>query len=337
MKNFKALNQIIPTIQLTDDMNRRAKLDTGKECNYKCSFCYYRNQLDEVDSFEVIKERIDYLAECGFNEIDLSGGESSIHENFLEIIRYAKSKNLSISMLSNGSKFDNINFLKESQEAGLEEILFSLHGYKHEHDKIVHVSGAYDKLIKSIQNCKVLGINVRINTTITQLFKSTDEMIQVYKEIDPFELNILTLNEFADAKTYFPYSKSIPIVKNLLNGLTDHIQLINVRYTPFCMLKGYEKHVCNTLQHIYDIYDWNVVSYGMNVEPSKVLTDPLEYKNVSIQRRTKYYHKDTECMSCSHFKICDGVENNAKNYLLEPYKGDKIDNINHYREGFYNE
>ena len=59
----------------------RAKLDTGTMCNYNCQFCYYTDKscLDDLDT---IIQRVDYLVECGITEVDLSGGESSIHPNW---------------------------------------------------------------------------------------------------------------------------------------------------------------------------------------------------------------------------------------------------------------
>ena len=66
-------------------INNRAKLDTGTHCNYKCDFCYYKTQLDVVTNLDVIKGRIDYLVECGITEVDLSGGESSIHKEWFDI------------------------------------------------------------------------------------------------------------------------------------------------------------------------------------------------------------------------------------------------------------
>ena len=114
----------------------RAKLDTGTYCNYKCSFCYYKNSLDKIDDLEVIKGRIDYLRECGVEEVDLSGGESSIHPDWFDILDYCGG--FDVSTLSNGHRFSNISFMKKSQDHGLKEILFSLHGYDEEsHDNLV--------------------------------------------------------------------------------------------------------------------------------------------------------------------------------------------------------
>ena len=64
----------------------RARLDTGTFCNYDCEFCYYQGDLDKVTNFSTIKGRIDILHKYGIEEIDLSGGESSVHKQWFEIL-----------------------------------------------------------------------------------------------------------------------------------------------------------------------------------------------------------------------------------------------------------
>ena len=71
-----ASNNLI--IDFDEPICNRAKLDTGTHCNYKCKFCYYLQDLNKITQFDIIKDRIDYLVECGMTSVDLSGGESSI-------------------------------------------------------------------------------------------------------------------------------------------------------------------------------------------------------------------------------------------------------------------
>ena len=113
-----------------------------------------------VTPLNVIKARAKKIRDFGIEEIDLSGGESSIHENWFEILDYCGELGFSsISCLSNGSRFSNMAFLKRSQEAGLSEILFSLHGWDAEgHDEVVGRKGAFKRMLKAIENAKELGM-----------------------------------------------------------------------------------------------------------------------------------------------------------------------------------
>jgi len=309
---------------------KRAKLDTGYFCNYRCSFCYYIKKITEVTPFEKIKERIDFLKSEGATEVDLSGGESSAHQDWFKILD-ACSVFPNISTLSNGSMFYDKDFIKKSYDKGLKEILFSLHGTDAKtHDKVVKVKGAYEKLIQSIYNAKTLGITVRINIVITPLNYnriSTDFL----KKLNPLEINFLTLNhwsEYSNVKE-FDYKISTDSIKQYIDKL-ESIKYINVRYTPYCYMKGYEKYVCNIYQHIYDIYDWDMTLY--NYEHSN--NDKLdEAYRIAYNDRCNLYIKPKKCSKCKFVRICDGIEN--ENIDVYPEEGDKIKEVNYFRKEFY--
>lgn len=327
-------------IDYNTKINNRAKLDTGTQCNYKCSFCYYIDHLDKVTEFEVIKKRIDYLYECGITEVDLSGGESSIHKDWFKILDYCTEKNLRISTLSNGYKFADLEFLKKSKEHGLKEILFSLHGYDEEsHNKLVNHSKGFNNIIKAIQNANDIGIIIRINCTVqNDNFENLHKFIHLISKFNILEVNFLTLNYWSDAagiKT-IDYNIIVPKIKEAIDLLTDKVKYINVRYTPYCFMKGYEKYVCNYYQHIYDIYDWNIALYDYKIDPKEYKMNKHKhlFEKAKYNRNKTYYKKD-ECLDCKYLYICDGLEKQL-DVEIHAEPGNKINDINYFRKDFYN-
>jgi MoaA/NifB/PqqE/SkfB family radical SAM enzyme len=313
----------------------RAKLDTGTFCNYDCTFCYYKDSLHIVTDFDTIRRRIDYIVECGIDEVDLSGGESSVHKEWFKILDYCKSKGLKISTISNGYKFANEEFVTKSKEHGLQEIMFSIHGHNAEiHDRVVGRRGAFDRLIKGYYNCKNAGLRVRLNYVITGAScKDEQEYIDLFNEMDPFELNFLTLNFFNQADQYLNYNTSTNHCKQLIDNL--NIKIMNVRYTPYCYMKGYEKYVCNTFQHIHDIYDWNMAVYDQRIDAGVYKIDPYKALYMKAQEdRLNMYKKPDKCVDCKYLFICDGLENQVNDEVY-PEPGTKIRDINHYRRGYY--
>ena len=329
-------------IDLDEPLNERAKLDTGTHCNYRCEFCYYKTQLDDITEFKVIKDRIDYLVACGMKEVDLSGGESSIHKQWFDILDYCKSKGLKVSTLSNGYKFANKEFLQKSKEHGLEEILFSVHGYdKDSHNDLVGHRKGFENIKQAIHNAHDLGILVRINCTVTHKnYKSLPtKFVALMNELKPFEINFLTLNYWDDAgiQETIDYNEVTPYVHQTIDLLKDTGTIINVRYTPYCFMKGYEQYVCNYYQHIYDIYDWNVAVYDGTIDPTVYREDPHAAMYVAAAKKRNWsYYKTQDCLGCKHYYICDGVEKQIKNVKLQPESGEKIAQVNYYRKGWYN-
>lgn len=331
-------------VDTTEPVCNRAKLDTGTHCQAKCGFCYYYDHLDVVTPFETIKERIDYLVECGITEADLSGGESSIHKDWFKILDYCTTKGLTISTLSNGIKFADYHFVEKSQEHGLKEILFSVHGYDEDsHNNIVGTKLAFKGIKEAIKNAHILDIKVRINCTVQKdnYLTLDTKFVSLMKELQPYEVNFITLNYWSDADAHetVDYNQITPHIHKAIDALDEIIPIINVRYTPYCFMKGYEKYVCDYYQHIYDVYDWNIATYDMRVDPQEFKADKLGmmYESARMNRNASYYKKK-ECLECKHYHICDGIENQIKELEIHPEapeEGEMILDVNFYREGYY--
>lgn len=322
----------------------RARLDTGTFCNYNCEFCYYQGLLHLKTDYETILNRIEKLHEYGITQVDLSGGESSIHKNWFDILQVCNDKFEHISTLSNGWRFADEKFLIKSKECGLKEIMFSLHGYDQQsHDTIVDRKGAWDKITKAIKLAHKYELIVRINCTVYQKNLPGMEVYpEVIKQMNPLELNFLTLNYWTNNVHAEPidYVMATEKIKGCIDKLKEHVRYINVRYTPFCFMVGYEEHVCNQFQHIYDLFDWNKEIFDYSVDTTKQYTHTekidMAYK-VAEQDRKDTYTKPDACTTCKYFNICDGIEKQIPNpeKIIQPVPGKKIKDVNHYRGNFY--
>lgn len=323
--------------------NARARLDTGPLCNYKCEFCYYKDQLSNRDPLEQIFQRVDYIWDYGIRQIDLSGGESSVEPNWFKILDYCKSKGFSISTLSHGGKFAKMDFLQQSVDHGLSEILFSLHGYNDEtHDKITGVKGSFKKILQAIDNANSLGLTVRLNCTVYDINYAGlgDNYPALVKFIKPLEVNFIALKYNLDNQEFrgVEFKQLTDAIKSTIDQIKDDVKYINVRFAPFCFMQGYEKYVCNAFQHVYDIYDWNRALYNQRVDVTKQYTDEEKLKqsfSMAADDRIINYHKDESCRTCKHYHICDGIDKKLKGTELVPVTGEKILEVNYYRKGFY--
>lgn len=319
---------------------QRARLDTGPLCNYDCEFCYYKDRLHEKTLFDVVKERADYLLAYGIKQADLSGGESSVSPDWFKILDYCNSRFEHISCLSHGGKFADIDFCKESQQRGLKEILFSLHGATEDvHDSITGRKQSFQKIVTGINNAKSVGLIVRTNVTV--YYKNYKQLENQYAELinrlAPSEVNFITLNYWGDANIINKTNVNYQLMTDAIKKCIDNINIdakINVRYVPYCYMKGYEKYVVGTYQHIYDPNDWNRELFMQNLDVSKQYTDKekieLAYA-ACASHRAKHYTKPLECITCKNFYICDGVEKEVNNMPVYPEPGEKIKKVLFYK------
>lgn len=329
-------------LDLTTPRCNRARLDTGPFCNYDCEFCYYKDILDIKTPWEVVKQRIDYIHSYGITEIDMSGGESSVSPDWFKILDYCNERFDSISCLSHGGKFSNMDFLKESKEHGLKEILFSLHGATEEvHDKITGRKGSFKRILQGIKNAQELGMIVRTNATIyyQNYHQLENEYADLINSIKPIETNFITLNYWGEYHNIpfdnVNYTAMTDGIKRCIDKLQNGIR-INVRYVPYCYMKDYEKYVCDHYQHIYDLPDWNKEMYNYIVDTSKTYTEKekltFAYSEAKKQRGL-FYRKELDCLKCKHFYICDGVEKEIfGKTTVYPEPGEKIREVNFYRK-----
>jgi MoaA/NifB/PqqE/SkfB family radical SAM enzyme len=327
----------------TEKRSTRAYIDTGKFCNYDCEFCYYKDQLDVRDDLELIKSRIKRAADYGMKSIEFCGGESTAEPNWFKFLEYAVECGFkSISVVTNGSLLAKPEFISKSHLMGLTEVLFSLHGSnKDQHDKIVGRVGSFTRILKAIHNAKELNIPVRLNCTVTDAnhMSLVNEYSELIKAINPLEVNFIAVKYNLDNTDFreVQYSEIIESIKSAIDILNCAVKYINVRFVPFCLMQGYERHNVNHYQQIYDVYDWNRGTYEEKYDAS-FHSEEEQTKNdfkAAAKFRIDGYYKNDSCKECKNFYICDGIDNKLKGQELMPIPGKKILDPNHYRKDFY--
>jgi len=84
------------------------------KCNFSCSFCFNRaiNPVDDI-SISDFEELISIVSDIGVKEIDMLGGEPTLHPKFNQIIDVLSRTKLRTTISTNGS---NINLLKNISE-----------------------------------------------------------------------------------------------------------------------------------------------------------------------------------------------------------------------------
>jgi MoaA/NifB/PqqE/SkfB family radical SAM enzyme len=313
----------------------RLKIDTGFRCNAKCNYCYYISKVnnDFLDSKE-ITEQIDLAKKNNFKSIEFSGGESTIHPDFENFISYAKSLGLITSVITNG--VFNQSKLKYMLERGLDEIMFSIHGFRETHDNIVQLPDAFEsiqsnlRLINNYHKPVKSRLNIIINKkSIFDLDRIVDELLSFHKLylIDINQINFLPINEWSDAKRIGSVQQNI--IHDNIEIIERNIEKIikikkidfNLRYFEYCKInERYHKYVYNYI-HQYFTNDWNpFFIYKNDIKQDKYNILPLikdkkelfntikkELKEKRNNKNSQYF-KNKECIKCKFNIVCDGFK-----------------------------
>lgn len=154
-------------------------------CNLKCLHCYSesenRKYNGELTTGEA-KNLIDDLRDFKVPVILVSGGEPLVREDLLEIVQYAHSKGIRITISTNGTMLDR-EYAKKFKELGVGYIGVSLDGIGEIHDIFRGVSGSFDKSLQGIRNCIEVKQKVGLRFTITKHnYKYLEDIFYLIKE-----------------------------------------------------------------------------------------------------------------------------------------------------------
>lgn len=137
-------------------------------CNLTCPHCYIDagpSAKKELSTKEAL-DLVDQLSEIDSPLLILSGGEPLIRKDFLEIARYAASKDLRLALSTNGMLITK-DMARKLAELGFAYIGVSIDSPIPEwHDKFRGKKGAFDAAIKGIKNSMEVGLFTGIRYTV---------------------------------------------------------------------------------------------------------------------------------------------------------------------------
>ena len=156
---------------LTPDL-RLVAWEVTRNCNLFCAHCrsssgdeQYPDELSTGECFRLV----DQILEVGRPIIILTGGEPLVRQDIFEIADYAVGKGLRVVMGSNGTLI-NEEMARKMKVVPISRVAVSLDfpvaGLQ---DDFRGQSGAFDAALAGIAHARRAGIEVQINSTITQL------------------------------------------------------------------------------------------------------------------------------------------------------------------------
>ena len=234
---------------------RRGVLWIGQTCNLRCHFCYFLDKITDKNHpehdflpLEKLKEMCRTLVEVyGNNSVDIQGGEPTIYRHIVPLIRYCNEIGLKPTLITNGQALANPVKCAQLKEAGVFDLLVSVHGLAERYDKIVVVNGAAERLQKAITNITDAGIPFRMNCVLCK--DALPDLLDVAKLAvakGARTVNYLAFNPFVDqscggkrsAHNVPRYSEVVELPLAGDRPPRRHRIEVNVRYLPFCLLPG---------------------------------------------------------------------------------------------------
>jgi len=196
---YRVMSELLLEKNLTKEAaawDKRYWLRISNACNLKCIFCLdAEHHIGTFSPLDFIKHKIKKARDEGTTRLIVSGGEASIHPQFMEVIAYATSLGFEkVQTITNGRMFSYKSFADKAVEAGLNEATFSIHGHNAKlHDKLVAMPGAFDQALQGIRNLidsqkVIINIDVCVNK---QNYKHVEDIIKLFATYDIYEFDPL--------------------------------------------------------------------------------------------------------------------------------------------------
>ncbi|MEN0584991.1 MULTISPECIES: radical SAM protein [unclassified Kosakonia] len=137
------------------------------KCNFTCKHCYRNNDylhssvLKLSDWYGIVNE----FHKNGGEEITISGGEPLLYKDIIALINFIKNLGVKLTILSNGTLWENV-FRKNTDTLKIiDEIQISLDGYDEVSFSLMRGKGNFNKVLSNIQWLKANEANVSLAVT----------------------------------------------------------------------------------------------------------------------------------------------------------------------------
>jgi MoaA/NifB/PqqE/SkfB family radical SAM enzyme len=270
-----------------------------RHCNQYCRICS-NPETPYVLDFETACKEVDDFLERNYEGVILTGGEPSLSDIVVDIVRYATGKGLSVRMITNGSRLADDALASAYIEAGLRHYHVSLYSSRAEvHDAITCVKGSFTLACKAIENLGGRGAVVNINTVISRFnCDHLDEIATMIVQRFPFVRHVVINN-------LDPSMGRAETNRDVLHRLADMevslAQAMRVFAAAGITFRVERVPLCYMVEFAHASTETRKIVKG-----EERTIHFLDGKG-TVRQTSFRHHKDSVCQACSLDEICAGL------------------------------
>ncbi len=282
-------------------------IQLNRTCNQQCLFCS-NPETGAVLTPEKAVFYINDFIKKKYQGVIFTGGEPTLNENLVDLIKYAKQKGLEVRIITNGQNTADFNFLKELVDNGLDLMHVSVQSYKSQiQDYLSQNKGSLKNIFKTFVNSRKLALPININTVINsfnakKLDKNVKFFIAKFPEINHFVFNNLDPEMNRVEKNKFVTPKLADFKKSLnkaLEILKNANKTFRVERVPLCYMVDFAEFSTET-RKIVKGEERSILFLDNRKDPYRV-------------QKGFFYKKAEVCEKCSLNEICAGL------YAMDSY------------------
>ncbi len=296
-----------------------ATVEVIETCNFTCTHCYYSSSPQKRGrlSFDEFTTVVDSLIEMGVRIIEVTGGECTIHPEFLDIARYASEHFGMFALISNGYLLGRRpELLQEVASLGNVIVQISIDGLEEHHDRWRRQKGSFRAAASAAGGLSRLGIPVRMACTISD--RNVHEVAPLYRLAKALDVAAVSFAPVA------ALGRGCNLTEPGL-GAKDLVEAINAELKPFSgdpilswgdpsgVAGTRPAHNCGAGSRTYAVdYDGNVRACNFSRD-SKAFGNLLhESRDAIFGQSANYKFRNApspggpECAGCRYYFYCKG-------------------------------
>lgn len=290
---------------------KKTVIFAGYRCNNRCTFCinYDKRQIPSPSYLEVKKEMIS-AKKRGSTYLEIIGGEPTVRPDIISLIKFAKELNFDVIMIAtNGRMLSYEDFARTILKAGLNSIVFSIHGHTAKlHDSLTQAPGSFKQLNKGVRNVqkiiKELNLKVSLGTNTTIVKQNYKYLPQIGEYIRNLCLHNAEFI-FVDPSyggAYNDFDKIVPKISTITPyvhkcldiGKKYKIPHWHIRYVPLCYFQDY----LDQISELQEVQNYSSVEH---------IAPDFYNPNASENRKIIGRSKPERCQGCKLYIQCEGI------------------------------
>lgn len=294
-------------------------------CNNQCPHCYNEANRLAMPSLPMLHwfRVFDKIVELGIPHVILTGGEATLHPDFLKMVEYADQLGLVVGLNSNGRYLSYAPFMEKAANAGLNHVQITLGScFKNIHNQMMGAD-SFDQTIQGIRTAISTGVHVITNTTLMR--SNLGHIEQLIEFLYDLGIRTFAMNGMIYAGGGFDHPNAIhteelPAIIAKVRTLADEYGMRFLWYTPteYCRMSPMELDVgtkkCNAGEYSICIEPNGDVlpCQSYYVSAGNILNDLWDkiWNNdlfISFREREEYpedYELPLKCWNCPDLLVC---------------------------------
>lgn len=292
-------------------------------CNQKCSFCpcTAEERHYPIPPVNNLKETVINMKKRGIDSLIVSGGEPTLHPEFVDFIGFLCSEGLRVTILSNSERFSDQAFVTDFSyhaDPGLVEVITTLHSHNpSEHETINGSPGSFERSVNGLLKLADNGYHITVKHCITKLncrdlkvfYEYVDDRFPEAADIQMCSIDYCGLTEDNKYDYMVVFPELEPFFEEMFDSYIERVERGNKRHM-YCI----NMPLCSM-----DPYYWDFVA--PKNQPYSNYSSPTENGKSNMEKGSGEFIGTfgKGCQVCKAEPLCAGTYRTAFEYF-----GDRI-------------